>query len=311
MNELTVKSESYFKILLAIYIVISHQPHSSILGTYNYLPVAAFFFLSGYGLEKCCENKKKFDVIKSGKKLLLPFYITQLIYFLLFIIQNTKQNATITLIKELFLINVDLPYAWYVRTQLILYIIWFFVCKIEKKTYRLMATFAGLIIYAISASCLGWIFTSYKTIIAFGFGVVYCQFEDQLKRFMKLHWVIIAFISSGLLRLLVRGETFVDFILYSLSACFICVCSVYVIYNFKLEKLVTSKISNLSYELYLVQGIAQCIFMNMYFCNHSILNMKNTYIGALLAIVTTFILAFGLKVIVKFFNSVSNNIVHN
>lgn len=47
-----LENEKNIKLILAIWIILSHLPGMKVLGAYNYLPVAGFFFLSGYGLKR-------------------------------------------------------------------------------------------------------------------------------------------------------------------------------------------------------------------------------------------------------------------
>lgn len=157
-----LSNEKNVKLILAIWIILSHLPGMKVLGTYNYLPVAGFFFLSGYGLMTKSKSNSKYSLLKSILKIYIPYMVATIIYTIIF-----NNYNLLMLFKQITLINVDLPYGWYIRTQIILYIIWFIANNSKNKNRKIFISFILVLIYSILFRYTGQIFTSYKTVFAF------------------------------------------------------------------------------------------------------------------------------------------------
>lgn len=286
--KMELEKEKYIKLLLAIWIILSHLPGMKLLSVYNYLPVAGFFFLSGYGLMSKSINNSKYDFKKSLIKIYIPYIIATFIYVILF-----SNYDFIKVIKELFLINIDLPYGWYIRTQIIIYIIWFLANKIKNNNTKILFVFALLMIYSIIFRYTGQILTSYKTVFAFVFGLIYCQYENEISKKITIYNFIIFGLISLILKFFISSkETIIDMVIYNVSGILFCVSLVYVIYNFSIKSKILSFLKNMSLEAYLVQGISQCIFMKTYFCNKSYLYLNNNFLIIFLSFLLTFIFGY-------------------
>ena len=68
-GQMKLENEKNIKLILAIWIILSHLPGMKVLGAYNYLPVAGFFFLSGYGLMMKSKSNSKYNLLKSILKI--------------------------------------------------------------------------------------------------------------------------------------------------------------------------------------------------------------------------------------------------
>ena len=170
--KLDLKNEQIIKLLLAIWIIISHLPIFKPLTVYNYLPVAGFFFLSGYGLMMKSKSNSKYNLLKSILKIYIPYMVATIIYTIIF-----NNYNLLMLFKQVTLINVDLPYGWYIRTQIILYIIWFIANNSKNKNWKIFISFILVLIYSILFRYMGQILTSYKTVFAFVVGLWYATYE--------------------------------------------------------------------------------------------------------------------------------------
>lgn len=282
------KMEDYFKVLLAFWIVLSHLPFLKVLNVYNYLPVAAFFFFSGYGLMKKKEEGKTFNLINCIKKVYLPFISLTFIYILMF----EKINLWI-FIKNALLLDISLPYGWYVRTQIILYIIWF-ISLFFKDKEQIFITFLMIITYTIIFKYSGQIFTSFKTVYAFLFGILISKYEKNINnKYINLFtFFICCFISFGIRFVISKNETILDLLLYNFSGILFSFCLYYLVLKIDFKNIILDFFKNFSYEIYLVQGIVQCFIMKTDFCPKSYLNITNNAIIVLCSFIFTLVLSY-------------------
>lgn len=287
-----INREKNAKTILALFIVISHLPIGYFFEKINYLPVAAFLFFSGYGLMKKNNLGKKFDFFKSFIKVYIPYIIITCIYLFLF----SDVNLSI-LLKNILLINIDLPYSWYVRTQILLYIIWFLSQKFNSDIKKIYVCLFLIILYVVIFYLTGQIFTSYKTIFCFLFGVIYAYNEKKWENFDYLNLIgAIIFLSLMIVVIFNRNShDFFDFLLYNMSGIVFCEIVYYFILNYNFEFKILNKIKNIYYEIYLVQGVSQCIFMKTYFCDKSLLYLQNKFLILILSFSCTIIFAALLK----------------
>lgn len=295
---MSLKNVQYVKVFLAIWVVLSHLPGLKILSVYNYLPVAAFFFFSGYGLMIKNINNSKFKLGKSLLKIYIPYVIATIVYLMLFL-----KFDLITLIKNLLLIKVDLPYGWYIRTQLIIYFIWFIALKTKKN--KIYTSLLLMIIYVIIFRYTNQIFTSYKTVLAFIFGLYYAFNEKNVIKYISFLSFNVCSILSLIIRFFVsKNETIIDFVMYNVSGILFCISIIYIINLIKKDNIILNSLKNYYFEIYLVQGIAQCIVMKTDFCPKSYLYINNKIIIIIIVSILIILFAFLLnKIELKIFNN--------
>lgn len=294
-----LENEKNIKLILAIWIILSHLPGMKVLGAYNYLPVAGFFFLSGYGLMMKSKSNSKYNLLKSILKIYIPYMVATIIYTIIF-----NNYNLLMLLKQITLIKVDLPYGWYIRTQIILYIIWFIANNSKNKNWKIFISFILVLIYSILFRYTGQIFTSYKTVFAFVVGLWYAMYENKVFKYINLYSCVFCGVVSLAIRFIVTdNETIFDSVLYNLSGILFCFLLVYSIYKINIKNKKIDFLKNMSLELYLVQGISQCFFMKTYFCDKSFLYLNNNLLIIILSTIGTIILGYLLKKIdTKIFN---------
>lgn len=294
-----LENEKNIKLILAIWIILSHLPGMKVLGAYNYLPVAGFFFLSGYGLMMKSKSNSKYNLLKSILKIYIPYMVATIIYTIIF-----NNYNLLMLLKQITLIKVDLPYGWYIRTQIILYIIWFIANNSKNKNWKIFISFILVLIYSILFRYTGQIFTSYKTVFAFVVGLWYAMYENKVFKYINLYNCVFCGVVSLAIRFIVTdNETIFDSVLYNLSGILFCFLLVYSIYKINIKNKKIDFLKNMSLELYLVQGISQCFFMKTYFCDKSFLYLNNNLLIIILSTIGTIILGYLLKKIdTKIFN---------
>ena len=292
MNRLTVKSESYLKVFLALWIVIGHLPNTGWISLMTHWAVAGFFFMSGSGLasksEGTTEENYRMNLFKSAKKLLIPYYICQFVYLVGFCLPMSMTDFGIRLIREILLIDVNLPHAWYVRTQLILYVIWWAVGRLDKKWVRLLLMAVGVAAYIVLFAKTGQLFTSYKTVFAFLAGILYKQCEDKVEKLVTNPFVAIVAACLAF-QLAVIGATRFDgdsvwsVIAMNLTGVMICVVYIFILKKVNLGFAPIVWLAPVTYEIYLVQGIAKEIILEV------------PILGPVLSFALTIILAFVLN----------------
>lgn len=294
-----LENEKNIKLILAIWIILSHLPGMKVLSAYNYLPVAGFFFLSGYGLMMKSKSNSKYNLLKSILKIYIPYMFATIIYTIIF-----NNYNLLMLLKQITLINVDLPYGWYIRTQIILYIIWFIANNSKNKNWKIFISFILVLIYSILFRYTGQILTSYKTVFAFVVGLWYAMYENKVFKYINLYSCVFCGVVSLAIRFIVTdNETIFDSVLYNLSGILFCFLLVYSIYKINIKNKKIDFLKNMSLELYLVQGISQCFFMKTYFCDKSFLYLNNNLLIIILSTIGTIILGYLLKKIdTKIFN---------
>lgn len=294
-----LENEKNIKLILAIWIILSHLPGMKVLGVYNYLPVAGFFFLSGYGLMMKSKSNSKYNLLKSILKIYIPYMVATIIYTIIF-----NNYNLLMLLKQITLIKVDLPYGWYIRTQIILYIIWFIANTSKNKNWKIFISFILVLIYSILFRYTGQILTSYKTVFAFVVGLWYAMYENKVFKYINLYSCVFCGVVSLAIRFIVTdNETIFDSVLYNLSGILFCFLLVYSIYKINIKNKKIDFLKNMSLELYLVQGISQCFFMKTYFCDKSFLYLNNNLLIIILSTIGTIILGYLLKKIdTKIFN---------
>lgn len=298
-GQMKLENEKNIKLILAIWIILSHLPGMKVLGAYNYLPVAGFFFLSGYGLMMKSKSNSKYNLLKSILKIYIPYMVATIIYTIIF-----NNYNLLMLLKQITLIKVDLPYGWYIRTQIILYIIWFIANNSKNKNWKIFISFILVLIYSILFRYTGQIFTSYKTVFAFVVGLWYAMYENKVFKYINLYNCVFCGVVSLAIRFIVTdNETIFDSVLYNLSGILFCFLLVYSIYKINIKNKKIDFLKNMSLELYLVQGISQCFFMKTYFCDKSFLYLNNNLLIIILSTIGTIILGYLLKKIdTKIFN---------
>ena len=233
---LTISSEKAMKLVLALWIVVSHLPKSEPLGTFNYLPVAGFFFLSGYGLMKQKELGRKFRVVRSGLKLLIPFFICEAIYVALFVVSISHVHLT-DIVRMVTFRSILLPYGWYVYTQLICYLIWMVASKSDKQIETVCLTCVGLLCYTLHQQNTSQILTSYKTVFAFVYGGVFCIIESREKErvskvFRNLYLPIVsAVLACYIFNFLIQDESMRSAALFNVSGLLFCNIMIWFFYK--------------------------------------------------------------------------------
>ena len=149
----------------------------------GYLMVAIFFFCSGYGLYKSCQNKENYFDDFFFKRLIpivLVFGITT--YCFMYAIIDQGINITVDGPMTLMGPTTWNPYAWYVYAIIICYSLFYLGFKYFKNDrISIGIIIGGLVLYI--AFCSYWLYGGwwYNTVLIFPFGIIYAKHEDTIK----------------------------------------------------------------------------------------------------------------------------------
>lgn len=162
------------------------------------LGVSLCFLVSGYGLYFGYENKTKYldgFISKKIVKLLLPYFVLYVI-FLIYDIINGGLNFKDVLL-EIITLRMNGMMLWYLKIQLLLYLLFFLVYKyIPKEKTKLPLLFILVIAYIIIMWIVKVEMYWYNTVLFFSLGCLLCKFKDKLIPFIK-NKAIIALASIG------------------------------------------------------------------------------------------------------------------
>ena len=170
--------------LLALFVVAGHLDNvvghqTKILMPFHMATpaVAVFFFLSGYGLMKSFQKKggKYLDrfVVKSAVKLLIPLFITTVLYqFVLYAVGKFDRNLIVSNLKNGVM---PLIHSWYVYALFIFYLLFYAVFKFApKNTTRIMIIAGVMLAYYITMRYfIKWGFHWWLTCFAFPTGIIW------------------------------------------------------------------------------------------------------------------------------------------
>lgn len=212
-----------------------------------------------------------------------------------------------------------LPYGWYVNTQLFCYFIWGVTLlllsnrfyKNESSILRFSLIFAGLMIYAYYRRISGVTSTTYITVFSFLAGAMYAHYFPLYKQFIKkmffpieLFLLLIVIYLAGFS----RDTSIVSVVRINVSSILFAIFCSQLLFIIDLKTKLLLWLGSFSYELYILQGLAQCIFNKTYFCKVAYLNINNPYLSLMLTFAALIPMALTLHQISIRFNKLFDNI---
>lgn len=266
--------------------------------------VAIFFFLSSYGLsKKYSEKEMKFrDFIKRGIKLLLPYWICEIIYCVVSTGANIPIKVAVNF-KNIVVASLGLVQkseivenGWFVTAIGFMYICWFVLSKILKKikmSYKLTA----LIVIFLIITRGKWI----SSIMAFPLGVYIAENENKERKVELKKWkFIILTVLLGLFGSLkfigqyINKECLMNFSDLTTSIIFAVIIYGLLTYvNFGND--ILDFLGGISYEIYLIHGL--CIRIS-----YKIWGLEKSLLFCITAIVLSAAISYAVNRIVKLLN---------
>lgn len=210
---------------------------------------------------------KDFKFLKKAFTLLLPYWILCDLWYPFF----TNRSWSGELVFEIILGDAFLPFSWYVKTQLVCYFLWFLaphLIRYQKRPYFLVFVFLGLLIYAHYRRLAGITTTTYITVFAFWGGLLYSYWLPKWSGILAKHYCAIQ-ISLVVICIwfshFMRNDSLSSIVRINIFATLFAILVVQFLMLHDQWGRIPRFVGNISYELYLVQGLPLCFFSKQSF----------------------------------------------
>ena len=261
--------------------------------------VSIFYFISGYGLA--------FNYRARGNEYLSHFFKHRILgnlilpFLLVWIVNRiVSGNISMSLLDELIELlmhgETTLPYSWYVFSILLFYILFY---MIAAKRNVVIISFLCVFTYIVLTVSLSYERCWYISALAFPLGIFYCKYE---KRICALWNVPVRYYVTVPLCLLLTAVCVISknefcylFAYMLIPIIIVCLCAKIQIYNRNMQW-----ISNVSYEIYLCEGISMTLLRGNY------LFIKSDLLYIIATFVLTFFMAYSIKKILHYLLIVIN-----
>ena len=343
-NYLSVKQSTALKGLFAIGVLVCHVVPASglvannilspLLGSLGYLCVAAFFFMSGYGIAAQYYAKGEQYLKGFLKNRVLSIYLLTLfliVVYAIFRILVGVQIPMFDLLQSFLIGNTIVSNGWYLQVVVIFYLFWYLTVRFIKKE---KTQFIALLALVLTYMLIGRLFLSnfwYQSSLGFLLGVYWQKNKQKIDNWLFLKgkrplMLILSFLgffityalsNSSFIKLI---DTFCEKILSTPKNIFTniifcrdvrivmaCLSAVlFVIFILALNTIFSQLINcgllkflgKYSLEIYVLQGIPLHIF------KVGILKIENGYLYIVCVILSTIILAVVMHPLIKFITNI-------
>lgn len=246
----------------------------------GYLAVSAFFFLSGYSsmIQLNLKGEKIWNhyLIKRLIRLLIPFWVTNLIYAL-FYMPSPMQFIKATLsLKQVRGTASEWSIVWFLATIIFFTVLfWMSFRFFHNKKYSLMLFAAGtVLLVVINKFVLDHDHYWYNSSLAFGSGLLYAQYKEVFNRYIKRYKTLIMPVVIICLSIVFMATTkgfqqwWIQMICSELCICLIPILEQCTILSSALFK----KIGTASWEIFLIHPL-------LYSAYYSVFNDKYGFSG--------------------------------
>lgn len=289
---LDIKNMNILKGVSCVLVVISHislqlggKGILILTSSVGYLAVGIFFFSSGYGLMYSFiskENYLKGFLQKRVLKIVIPFWITNIIFLLVYIIIYKEHYTYLDILKYIFGIKLICGHAWFMIFLICFYILFWAIGKLFKKDKYIIALMT-IIILSFSL-LIGFKIIKYgdfgKNILAFPIGMLMAKYNTKVREYIDNKYnnftvlsTILFFITYGYYTVIKWHIGMENNLLINYIVDFICQMSfinmmLMLVQKIRIKSKVTIFVSSISYEIYLMHqlglDIAKYIFRNWY-----------------------------------------------
>lgn len=270
-----------YKAFFAFVVILHHLAQRTQTGVLfpffnkiGYLAVGMFFFISGYGLMFQYIKKKEqyIDHFLSHRllKVLIPYFIAMVLYYLAYKIIGL--DISIKSALQSFLTQRPyVSFSWYILATIFFYLIFYVSAKIFKEHYMFMIVMiaAGLVLYGFICHSLGHGTWWYNTCTCFLLGIVWGRYNKVITQWLQRKWMIsILFSLVGfILFFQLSQKTNISGLWYHLfthyvSSAFFCITLAFAGMKVRLNSKILQFISKISYEMYLLHGLAILFLRN-------------------------------------------------
>jgi len=222
--------------------------------------VAAFFFLSGYGLQRSYQEKPGYParILRSRiPSVAIPYLILMGIYWLYQ--PRTLGDTLLSLVNGFPIVD----YSWYILAILLLYGLYYLSTRFFGPESRGMLLFHLVFVVAWVPFCraVGYEFYWYYSIIAFPAGIFWAMKEKKLLPWLQkryLLWLVVSLLTFGggliaAIKTTVGMEVVVPF--FWAACCGFLVFLLLMLMKFSIGNRVLYFLGELSFEIYGLQGL--------------------------------------------------------
>lgn len=278
----------------------------------GFLYVGMFFFYSGFGLVQGYKNNSNYlnnFLPKKFQKIYVPFVLMNIIYyFVLKIFLEFQKVSFIEFIKEILGFSLINGISWYIISILYFYFIFYLSFKYFYRI-RYIIFFSFMLLYTLICIYLNknaswW----YISIIPIFIGIIYSEKEDSIGKILKKYYYLILIGAASLFNIFyfirfnkiayflgIELNEKINILFGMLAVIFFVFLVLLVLMKIKIENIVTLKLGEISFEIYLYHGLFLKLFMS------DKIFIKNECIYVILCVVCTLILSIFVKKITKKF----------
>lgn len=302
---MSLETSGIIKGAMAILVISHHMAQEtdcgrvfSLLRPIGFTAVAVFFFYSGYGLMKKYKSDPSYKNNFFAKRIsavLIPYAVINVVYWVMYAAMGNMYSFK-EFIHTFAVGDPMASYSWYVVFILGFYIIFGIFMHIFKDKHKLM-------IGAMAVTYVGWAMLCkyvihfdpcwYKTAHMPIVGMIWALYEDKIIALIrKKYWL--SFFLCGGVTAVIEGLTifypaesgFVSYIIRAANAFFFTITIMVVLQKVKLGSPVFKFLGKISYEFYILQGVAIELFKS------NLINIKNDVVWIVAVFVVTTLLAY-------------------
>lgn len=301
---LSIEKGRAFRGILALTVVCHHLAEKTgdsspfhIFAFLGFLPVACFFFLSGYGLQKSYAGKPGYRsriLKKRIPSVLIPYLFVTAVYWAFSAVEGTPY--TLGEVLRSFAVGDPIArFTWYIVFVLILYLGFYLMSGLYRGNSLTgvlwHSLFLGLCVAAFRK--LGFSMFWYNSCLSYPLGILWAMVEQKCLPFVKKRfWLLAAAAAAAFGAVFLATVVLMDaswvLVLYWLSgALFTAVClllQMKVTFGNRLLRL----LGDCSMEIYMLQGL----FLTLYRGNH--IYMEDPAIWSVAVLGSTCLAAWGL-----------------
>lgn len=271
-----------------------------------FIPVAIFFFLSGFGLVSQYKVKGPKYINDFPKKRLFIFFMDYTLIVLVSALIDSGLNYK-EFFQSFFFGYTIVRFGWYLQVTIWLYIFFYFVFKFCSN-YKLLGFIICSIVYLILIFFTKPEYTYWQTIISFPIGILFGMYQKEINLFFcnfisKLYMYIyiltlsvyVIFYSHHIN--IFSNNLINDYIEVTIKSILTFITILCICYKYTIKNKMTNYLGDVSLEIYFMHGIIISIFACRY------LAIKNEYLYSLVILILTLISAYFVKILLKKINT--------
>lgn len=299
---LSLKNTNALKGIFSIFVVLCHirgrieslnnTPFGSLLTALGYLSVSVFFFFSAYGISTSYIKKQEQYISGFFRKRILPIYLKYLFISIVFLLSSIFQSKTpnlILLLKTFTFGGSYLGVGWYIQSILLLYILFYLICKICKPNPLIIFGSVAPIIYIVVCLLLNLSALWYECILSFILGVFWAVYNKKIETVLtKIPYLLLLLCSlllffSCFIIVYISSDSEFALLAKMLSSVFFVVFVNIGSLKINFSNKLTTFLGEISLEVYLIHVLFIMIFRN------SFLYIKNDFLFAFLVLICSII----------------------